>query len=42
MELDEWLEPYRQLWRTSLDKLERHLTHDRQSTPPRRRRRPPR
>jgi DNA-binding transcriptional ArsR family regulator len=26
MELDEWLEPYRQLWRTSLDKLERHLT----------------
>ena len=26
MELDEWLEPYRQLWRTSLDLLERHLT----------------
>jgi DNA-binding transcriptional ArsR family regulator len=26
MELDEWLEPYRQLWRTSLDKLEHHLT----------------
>ncbi len=26
MELDAWLEPYRQLWRTSLDKLERHLT----------------
>ncbi|MGH9187221.1 MAG: ArsR/SmtB family transcription factor [Acidimicrobiales bacterium] len=26
MELDTWLEPYRQLWRTSLDKLERHLT----------------
>ncbi len=26
MELDEWLEPYRELWRTSLDKLERHLT----------------
>lgn len=24
-ELDEWLEPYRQLWRVSLDKLERHL-----------------
>jgi len=26
MELDEWLEPYRQMWRASLDKLERHLT----------------
>jgi DNA-binding transcriptional ArsR family regulator len=26
MELDEWLEPYRQLWRTSLDKLEHHLS----------------
>lgn len=26
MELDAWLEPYRQLWHTSLDKLERHLT----------------
>jgi DNA-binding transcriptional ArsR family regulator len=26
MELDAWLEPYRRLWRTSLDKLERHLT----------------
>jgi len=26
MELDEWLEPYRQLWRASLDKLESHLT----------------
>ena len=25
MELDEWLEPYRRMWRTSLDKLERHL-----------------
>ena len=25
MELDEWLEPYRAMWRTSLDKLERHL-----------------
>jgi DNA-binding transcriptional ArsR family regulator len=24
-ELDEWLEPYRQLWRDSLDKLEAHL-----------------
>jgi DNA-binding transcriptional ArsR family regulator len=25
IELDEWLEPYRQLWRVSLDKLEAHL-----------------
>lgn len=25
IELDQWLEPYRQLWRTSLDKLEEHL-----------------
>jgi DNA-binding transcriptional ArsR family regulator len=24
-ELDEWLEPYRQLWHTSLDRLEDHL-----------------
>ena len=30
MELDAWLEPYREMWRTSLDKLERHLTE----TPP--------
>jgi DNA-binding transcriptional ArsR family regulator len=26
-ELDEWLEPYRQLWEDRLDRLERHL-HD--------------
>ena len=26
MELDEWLEPYRVLWRVSLGKLERHLS----------------
>jgi DNA-binding transcriptional ArsR family regulator len=26
LELDEWLEPYRQMWRTSLNKLEEHLT----------------
>ena len=26
MELDAWLEPYREMWRTSLDKLEAHLT----------------
>ena len=25
-ELDAWLEPYREMWRESLDKLERHLT----------------
>jgi DNA-binding transcriptional ArsR family regulator len=25
IELDTWLEPYRQLWRTSLDRLEAHL-----------------
>jgi DNA-binding transcriptional ArsR family regulator len=31
-ELDEWLEPYRRLWSTSLDKLERHL--DAAPTPP--------
>ena len=24
-ELDRWLTPYRQLWRSSLDALERHL-----------------
>ena len=26
VELDAWLEPYRQMWRTSLDQLEAHLT----------------
>lgn len=26
VELDAWLEPYRQLWSTSLDRLEAHLT----------------
>jgi DNA-binding transcriptional ArsR family regulator len=26
VELDEWLEPYREMWRTSLDKLESHLS----------------
>lgn len=25
-DLDEWLEPYRRMWRRSLDKLDRHLT----------------
>ena len=26
IELDRWLEPYRQMWEHSLDRLERHLT----------------
>jgi DNA-binding transcriptional ArsR family regulator len=26
IELDEWLEPYREMWRSSLDKLEDHLS----------------
>jgi DNA-binding transcriptional ArsR family regulator len=26
VELEAWLEPYRQLWTTSLDRLEAHLT----------------
>ena len=26
VELDRWLEPYRQMWQHSLDKLEAHLT----------------
>jgi len=26
MDLDAWLEPYRAMWRDSLDRLERHLT----------------
>jgi DNA-binding transcriptional ArsR family regulator len=25
IELDQWLEPYRQMWRKSLNRLERHL-----------------
>ena len=25
VELDQWLQPYREMWRTSLDRLERHL-----------------
>src|SRR5438034_5283409 len=27
-ELDAWLAPYRSLWATSLDELERHLDHE--------------
>jgi DNA-binding transcriptional ArsR family regulator len=34
MELAEWLEPYREMWRESLDKLERHLDNK----PPKRKR----
>jgi DNA-binding transcriptional ArsR family regulator len=26
IELDAWLEPYRRMWRESLDKLEKHLS----------------
>jgi len=29
IELDGWLEPYRTMWRDSLDKLEEHLTETR-------------
>ena len=36
IELDNWLEPYRQMWRSSLDKLEVHLTET--QTQPRRNR----
>jgi DNA-binding transcriptional ArsR family regulator len=36
IELDTWLEPYRQMWRSSLDKLEMHLTEP--QTRPRRNR----
>jgi DNA-binding transcriptional ArsR family regulator len=25
-ELDDWLEPYRRMWRSSLDRIETHLT----------------
>jgi DNA-binding transcriptional ArsR family regulator len=34
-DLDEWLEPYRRMWRDSLDRLEAHL----EDRPPTRRRR---
>src|SRR5215211_6682377 len=38
VEVDAWLQPYRQLWATSLDALERHLDSmpDPPTTPPRR------
>jgi DNA-binding transcriptional ArsR family regulator len=36
IELDNWLEPYRQMWRSSLDKLEVHLAET--QTQPRRNR----
>ena len=31
-ELAEWLAPYQELWRTSLDKLERHLDPERRTS----------
>jgi len=38
MDLDAWLEPYREMWRDSLDKLECHLNDPSEPpTPPRRR-----
>jgi DNA-binding transcriptional ArsR family regulator len=37
VELDDWLEPYRQMWTESLDRLETHLTES-QITPRRTRR----
>jgi len=37
MELDDWLEPYRQMWTNSLDRLEAHLTES-QTTRRRKRR----
>lgn len=33
LELDEWLEPFREMWRTSLDRLEAHMTKP-TTTPP--------
>lgn len=35
-ELDAWLEPFRRLWSTHLDALERHLDKMEKSTPPKR------
>ena len=31
IELDQWLEPYRQMWERSLDRLEQHLAADPQA-----------
>jgi DNA-binding transcriptional ArsR family regulator len=36
IELDQWLEPYRIMWRESLDKLEQHLTQPQLQPKPRR------
>ena len=33
IELDAWLEPYRQMWRDSLDRLETHLSSTSTRTP---------
>jgi DNA-binding transcriptional ArsR family regulator len=38
IELDRWLEPYRQMWRTSLDRLDRHLAEPQVPQSPRRKR----
>ena len=32
VELDEWLEPYRELWQDRLDRLERHLEETRKES----------
>lgn len=40
IELDQWLEPYRQMWRRSLDRLEAHLSEPDPLPPPRTRPRP--
>lgn len=38
MELDAWLAPYRQLWESSLDRLEAHLDRQREQERDRRKR----
>jgi DNA-binding transcriptional ArsR family regulator len=38
IELDEWLEPYRVMWRSSLNKLEQHLMQLQPQPKPRRKR----
>ena len=38
MELDAWLAPYRELWESSLDRLEAHLDRNRQKAQDRRKR----
>jgi DNA-binding transcriptional ArsR family regulator len=38
VELDQWLQPYREMWRASLDRLERHLAEPQPPQPARRKR----